>query len=320
MLAKLSRVLKRIFHDHRWFYYYIQRELTLDPKPRERIAALVGRCLPKGSVASPSEASRAIAEKLKRGGIAMTDGLVSSREVDDIREYLKTKKFYDPRHPEMDGLSDPGNVPPTCLHAYYPDDDVVAAPHLMRIANDPLILGALETLFGCKPTITSALIWWLFASYGYADKEREQFLHNTTNMHRDVDDWLQIKLFIYLSDVAEGTAPHLFLEGSHSAGPGLGEIFMSLDVVQRDCPERVRAVYGKEGTAWLGNPFGFHVAKSPETGNRLIAAISYSLLPLPFTIGRARPVDPETKRLDPYINRLWMAPNKAAPNNASNSR
>jgi hypothetical protein len=317
MLAKLLRGLNRSMHDYRWFLYYLQRQITLNPKHRERIAALIGHCLPRGIATSPSEASVAIAENLKRDGIAMTQGLVSSDEVDDICEYLKAQKFYDPRHPEMGGVIDPSEIPPTCYHAYYPDDCVVSAPHLMRIANDPLVLDALERVFGSKPTITSALIWWLFASYDFSDKEREQFLWNTSNMHRDIDDWLQIKLFIYLSDVDEETAPHVFLEGSHSGGPGVGKGVLSLDFVHEHCPEKVRPVHGKAGSAWLENPFGFHVATRPKTGNRLMAAISYSLLPLPFTIGRASIPGPETQNFDPYINRLWMTPKTEAQRNAA---
>jgi hypothetical protein len=315
MLAKALRGVNRSLHDYRWFLYYLQREMTWNPKRREQIAALIGRCLPGGNVASPSEMSRAMADKLKRQGFTMADGLVKSHEVDDIREYLERQKFYDPRHPEMGGVSDPGKVPSTCYHGYYPDDVVVSAPHLMRIANDPLILDALELVFGSKPTITTALIWWLFSSYDFADKEREQFLWNTSNMHRDIDDWLQIKLFIYLTDVAEETAPHLFLEGSHSGGPGAGKSTLSLDFVGKTCSEKVIAVHGKAGVAWLENPFGFHLGKKPETGNRLIAAISYSLLPTPFTIGRTSALPEDSKTLDPYINRLWMAPNKDAQNN-----
>lgn len=317
MLAKALRGLNRSLRDRRWFFYYLQREMTLNPKHRQRIAALIGCCLPRANVTSPSEMSRAIAEKLKRDGIAMTGGLVKSHEVDDIREYLKGQKFYDPRHPEMGGVSDPSAVPPTCFHAYYPDDVVVRAPHLMQIANDPLVLDALKLVFGGKPTITTALIWWLFSSYGFADKEREQFIWNTSNMHRDIDDWLQIKLFIYLSDVAEETAPHLFLEGSHTRGPGVGKSTISLDFVGQSCPEKVIAVHGKAGAAWLENPFGFHIAKRPETGNRLIAAISYSLLPTPFTIGRTSILAEESETLDPYINRLWVAQNKDAQKNAA---
>lgn len=317
MIAKLFRGLKRSVRDYRWFLYYVQRELTLNPKHRDRIAAWIARCLPKASVAVPSDESQSIAEKLKRDGIALADGIITRCEVEDILEYLKAKNFYDPRHPEMAGLSDPNSVPRTCFHAYYPDDDVVGAPHLMRIANDPLILGALELLFGTRPTIASALIWWLFASYDYSDKEREQFLWNTSNMHRDIDDWLQIKLFIYLTDVAEETAPHMFLEGSHCGSPGLGKGVISLDFVYQYCPQRLRTVHGKAGTAWLENPFGFHVAKRPETGNRLIAAISYSLLPLPFSIGRAGPIDSEAISFDPYINRLWMTPKSDAQRSAA---
>jgi len=208
----------------------------------------------------------------------------------------------------MPGFSDPANAHKACFHAYYPDDDVVRTPHLMKIANHPLVLDALELVFGCKPTISSVLIWWLFASYDYSDSERDQFLWNTANMHRDVDDWLQIKLFIYLSDVAEQTAPHMFLAGSHKGGITVGKRLISLDTVHEACGDRLQTILGEPGTAWLENPFGMHVAKRPERGNRLMASVSYSLLPLPFTIGR-RPLQPELDPFtyDPYINRLWIS-------------
>jgi hypothetical protein len=317
MVAKLLRGLKRSFGDYRWFLYYLQRDLTMNPAHRDKVAALIAWWLPKGSIATPCDKAKAIAEKLKRDGIVTADAIITRQEIDDILEYLKTRNCYDPRHPEMPGFSDPHKADRTCFHAYYPDDDVVGAPHLMRIANDPVILGALELVFGGKPTIVSALIWWLFASYDYSDKEREQFLWNTSNMHRDIDDWLQIKLFIYLTDVGDHSAPHMFLERSHRGGPGTGQRVISMEDVHNACPEKMTTITGKAGTTWLENPFGFHVAKRPETGNRLIAAISYSLLPSPFTIGRASIAAVDSRKFDAYINRLWMSPSDESQKKAA---
>lgn len=313
MMQKVLRGVKRSVSDPRWFLYYVQRELTLNPGHRDRIANLVARMLPKNRSPERRAESSVLASELIDSGIAFPKDIVSANEVSDILSYLETRKCYDPRHPEMPGFSGPHNAHKTCFHAYYPDDDVVRAPHLTRIANHPVILEALEQVFGCKPTINSMLIWWLFSSYDYDDAEREQFLWNTAHMHRDIDDWLQIKLFIYLSDVDEETAPHMFVAESHKGGITVGKRLIALDTVHSRCSDKLQTVLGKAGTAWLENPFGMHVAKRPVAGNRLVASVSYSLLPLPFTVGR-RPVQTESEPFayDPYINRRWILQPKVA--------
>ena len=317
MIAKIIRGMKRSVEDRRWFLYYLQREITLDAKYRDPVASLISHILPRASSPNASEEAQRIAAGLKDDGMAFAGPIVTRRELDDIMEYLSTKNCYDPRHPEMPGFSDPKDVHSTCFHAYYCDDDVVAAPHLMKIANHPVLIEALELLFGCKPTITSALIWWLFSSYDYSDSEREQFLWNTNNMHRDIDDWLQIKLFIYLTDVNDTTAPHLFIKGSHKGGVSHGKKVISIEAAEHNCSDKIEKVVGAAGLAWLENPFGFHVARRAEQGNRLMAAISYSLLPLPFTIGRRVHDDPDPTLYDPYINRLWLTKSPQHKNVAS---
>ena len=137
-------------------------------------------------------------------------------------------------------------------------------------------------------------------------------------MHRDIDDWLQIKLFIYLTDVNDATAPHLFIKGSHKGGVSHGKKVISIEDAARNCSDRIETVVGAAGLAWLENPFGFHVARRAEKGDRLMAAISYSLLPLPFTIGhRAMHEDTDPTLYDPYINRLWLTQGRRHKNVAS---
>jgi hypothetical protein len=313
MIAKFARGMKKSVKDPRWFLFYLQRDTTLDPRHRDRIAALIAHALPKSPERSTSPTVQKIADGLKSDGFAPVEGIVTPAQLDDIMNFLSTRKCYDPRHPEMPGFSHPSEAHSTCYHAYYPDDDVVATPHLMEIANHPTLISALEIVFGCKPTITSALMWWLFSTYDFSDGEREQFLWNTNNMHRDIDDWLHIKLFIYLTDVDEKHAPHLFLKGSHRGGIGEKKRLISLEDVRKDCSQQLETVVGGAGTAWLENPFGFHVATRPDQGNRLLAAISYSLFPLPYTIGQhAFDEDADATKFDAYINRRWLSKSKPA--------
>jgi hypothetical protein len=297
MLARYMNGLKRSLKDPRWFMYYLQRDLTLNPGVREKIANLVAHALPSSRSFRPSPEAQGMARQLHEDGFVGIPGLLSTSELNDILRYLRSKECYDPRHPELPGFRDPAQAHKSCFHAYYCDEDVIYTPHLLAIANHPTILQTIESLFGCKPTIASIYIWWLLGGYDYSDSEAGYFRWNATHLHRDVDDWAQIKLFIYLTD---------------------GQKHLDLVDVEKSCPDKLRTVTGPAGTAWLENTFGFHLGTLPEGQDRLIVAIGYSLLPQPFTTSpRQRQPDLDPFAYDPYINRLWVKGDGAADGQTS---
>lgn len=307
MLARYVNGLKRSLKDPRWLMYYLQRDLTLNPSFRERVANLIAHALPSSRSFQPSSEAREMAHNLHEAGFTWLPNLLTATDLEDMLRYLRSKTCYDPRHPELPGFQDPAQAHKSCFHAYYCDQDVVRTPHLMAVANHPRVLQSIESLFGCKPTIASIYIWWLLDGYDYSDSEADYFRWNATHLHRDVDDWAQIKLFIYLTDVDEQSAPHLYLQGSHRGGIASGQKHLMLDDVQKNCPEKLRTVTGPAGTAWLENTFGFHLGTLPKGHDRLIVAIGYSLLPQPFTTSpRQYQPDLDPFAYDPYINRLWV--------------
>lgn len=307
MLARYVNGLKRGFRDPRWLMYYLQRDLTLHPGVREKIANLVAHALPSSRSFRPTREAKEMAQRLHESGFTWLPDLLSASELNDMRRYLGSRDCYDPRHPELPGFKDPAQAHKSCFHAYYCDEDVVRTPHLLAFANHPLILQTIESLFGCKPTIASIYIWWLLGGYDYSDSEADYFCWNASHLHRDVDDWAQVKLFIYLTDVDEKSAPHLYLEGSHRGGIASGQKHLDLEDVEKACPDKLKTVTGPAGTAWLENAFGFHLGTLPKGHDRLIAAIGYSLLPQPFpTSPREHQPDLDPFTYDPYINRLWV--------------
>jgi hypothetical protein len=307
MLAKYMRGLKRGLKDPRWLSYYVQRDLAPNPILREKIANLLAHGLPSSRSFDPSIEAQNLAQRLTEDGLVSIPNLLADSKLDDILGYLRSKPCSDPRHPEMPAFYDPAEAHKSCFHAYYCDEDVVHTPHLMAIANHPLILQTIESLFGCKPTIATIYIWWLLRAYDYSDSEGDYFCWNANHLHRDVDDWAQIKLFIYLTDVDSQSAPHLYLEGSHRGGIASGKKNVPLEEVEKNSFEKLKTITGPAGTAWLENAYGLHLGTLPKGRDRLIAAIGYSILPQPFTTSprKYQPgLDPFA--YDPYINRLWV--------------
>ena len=92
----------------------------------------------------------------------------------------------------------------------YKFTDVVRAPNLLEIANSPRVLEIVESYLGCVPTLYSMNAWWSFPNNirGFAPTER---------FHRDTDDYKSVTLFIYLTNVEEGSGPYQFVNGSHKA-------------------------------------------------------------------------------------------------------
>ena len=209
----------------------------------------------------------------------MTPGLLTPSELTDIICYLRTKNCYDPYRREKPSFHNAQNTRNTRFVAYYTADDIACIPHLMKVANHPIVLEAVEIVFGCKPTLSNIDCWWSLPDYDYSDSQVRSFYQSAQTLHRDVDDWSEIKLFIYLSDVKAHTAAHLFVKGSHQAHQGqtaAAKRNVQLDVVRRSQPEKLVMVTGPVRSPWLENSFGLHAGPPPRV---TIASSWHSRIP-----------------------------------------
>lgn len=171
----------------------------------------------------------------------------------------------------------------------------------MDIVNNPDILASMASILGCKPTISNLSAWWSVAGKSPAQGP-EKF-------HRDIDDWMFIKLFLYLTDVTEEAGPHVFVRGSHRIPKLLQVRRHEDDEVKREFgEENVLQFTGPAGTAFLENTFGFHKGTPPRAVNRLIFQAQYSLSPI--GIYDYEPVTTTKIVGDEYTNRLYVARSK----------
>jgi hypothetical protein len=302
-IARYRRLLKNALTDYRWTLYYLQR-MDYHPTHREAVAAAVSKFLPKSSANALDSHTTEVVQQLRTDGIAFLDGLVSSQQVNAIREYLSTKLCYDPCRPELSGFTDPSDAHPWSVHAYYSPDDL-PLPQILEIANHPTILGSLETLFRAKPTIANIQVWWVLHGFDMDANAGEVYSSKPGEFHRDADDWAQFKLYVYLTDVDETGAPHAFVRGSQRWNLPIGKRCLQLQDPSYPIAENLQIITGNAGLAWLENAYCLHRATIAQKKHRLILTISYGLVPWPFWRGSvAVPVD--DSRFDPYTNRIFM--------------
>lgn len=307
MLKRKFRRLLMVLSDSRWLVFYVQRRF-MQPKLRawlsSRMASMRPSALP---VQSATEEICKHNVALRNVGISHLGSLLTPEQCMELREYFSGLRVSDPYRPETPPFSpDSAARNPQSHIAHHNARDIVTAPYLFQVANDPFILDIAATFLGCKPTLSYLAAWWSYHTKIGA-QQAELF-------HRDVDDWRFLKLFIYLTDVNEKNGPHIYVKYS-SVSVKLNEIrrFEDGEVMSAFGQNNVLQLTGNTGEAFLEDTYGIHKGQPVQEGNRLIFQAVYSMFPLPY--GPKSPVIKRNELMslnsftpDPWINRLYIAP------------
>jgi hypothetical protein len=97
--------------------------------------------------------------------------------------------------------------------------------------------------------------------------------------HRDWDDLVNLKLFVYLSDVSEESGPFTFARETQPGGRRALELATRLtdEEMERHVPrERWAICTGPPGTVVLADTCGYHKGGKPTTGDRLLWTAQYT--------------------------------------------
>jgi hypothetical protein len=118
------------------------------------------------------------------------------------------------------------------------------------------------------------------------------------NWHRDPDDKKMVKMFLYLSDVDEGSGPFTYIHGSHFGGkwervfpqdPPKGSYPETEEVTRRIPQEDVFIATGKAGSVIFADTAGLHRGGYAHTRERLMFTAEYSskatLRPIRYRLG-----------------------------------
>jgi hypothetical protein len=296
---RISLIVKRFVGLIRGdLHHYMAQRIIRKPKNRERISKLISHTKPKTRDTSPLNL-KVLSEKLSFDGYLLLPKIISEDEINDINFYLQDKLCYDRNKPYLTTKFPPKEVPIGTHIGAYSDADVVKCPHILKIANNRELIQLIELQFGCKPTISNMSIWWSF--------ETTEAPEEAENFHRDIDDWHQLKLFIYLTSVDSGTGPHVFVKNSHRVDLAYEtRRYADNEIVQAFGQNRIINFVGPQGTAFIENTFGLHKGSPARTGDRLLLQVLYTLNPLGVSDYRPISIEKSNINIDKYINRLYV--------------
>jgi len=279
--------------------YYLQRMVSW-PSPRRTIARFLAAAVNLGqreARVAPAEplVTRAL-EALREVGVAHLPPLASAPQIQQMYDYFAAQPVLAPDGRRF-ALSD---LPAGAPSAAYDLKTVVACPGLMEIVNSPEVLRIVSAYIGCKPTLSSLGVRWSFPSaHGVAGYQ---------NFHRDIDDWRFLKLFVYLTDVDEGSGPHSYVHGSHRQGfAWRASVYTHSEVEAEFGRDRIETVTGPRGATFMADTVGVHRGGVVTHKPRLILQAQYSILPV-FAFRYAAPVPVAAAAFDVYVNRLLIEP------------
>ena len=165
---------------------------------------------------------------------------------------------------------------------------VAKLPGVLSILKNSDLYNVVSLYLGAPAHIHSCQAWW---QYPMSDRHKAS---NTQQWHRDRDDFREIKLFYYVTDVDEKSGPHGYIKKSHRSEL-LKETF-SEDKLDNDIVQGMQHQFlddkeikelgllssptvwtGKAGTCFLEDTTGFHKAYIPIENPRLILSIIWTV-------------------------------------------
>ena len=161
--------------------------------------------------------------------------------------------------------------------AYFRIEDIVACEAAMKIVMHPKVMNLVEEYFKEIPFQLDYVGAW--RSFADAD-----FSANQQFFHRDIDTLQSLKVFCYLTDVEDGSGPHVFVPDSLSTDKfrKKGKQFSDAVVNQFYPVENQIVVKGKRGTVFVANTIALHKGLKPVEKDRILLQFIFSVRRTPF--------------------------------------
>ena len=274
--------------------YYLQRGITW-PLPRAAAIALLRRTAGGRPASGPSTwpGIESALAALRAEGIAPLGQLLGSYECADILAFLHEHPL---THRSFSGAAfTVASRPPQVLLGDHALADLVQCPHILRLANSPALLDLARRFLGCTPTLSGLSARWSFPG--------ESTTETVQQFHRDSEDWKAFRVMVYLTDVDEGSGPHVYIRRTQGDRhtPRL-KVVGGGDIERRFGAQRIVRQLGRRGAGFAVDTAGLHKGELPRTSARLLLSFQYSILPC--YLYEYQPVGVPSLRYDPYINRL----------------
>ena len=191
-------------------------------------------------------------QELREKGVFRLKPALSTRQIKEIKEFLKDKPVCN-QHVPPGQSSGPLEKATSRFNSYFPED-TLACPHLLEeIALNKDILAIVAEYLGCMPSLYSINVFWMLSKFTPSSVSGIQ------QFHRDYDDYKNVVVFLYLTDVSADDAPHMFVTESH-------KVKLKDESSQSHDESKVVILTGLEGSTFVEDVYGMH---SGGSGNKL---------------------------------------------------
>jgi hypothetical protein len=220
---------------------------------------------------------------LRADGIS--EGLIlPSALVTQIREFAATHSCYGDASETWPLSVDASGIPRSDGAAVgdYIHGIAACAP-LCKLSQDRTLLEIASEYLGTTPRPLRSRLWWSFppAAAGKSDRSNFQGL-----FHYDLDDWLAVKFFFYLTDVDANSGPHAYVKTSHRNRSLRDQLLpmkaRSMDFLySRYGRASILSVEGPAGSGIVQDPFGYHAGTAVRDRPRLMMEMSFGVSDMP---------------------------------------
>ncbi len=256
------------------------------------VARSVGAQLFGGGPIPFDQRDRPAIKSLVKAGYAPVPNVFTDAEIDEIHAYFR----------DVPGALSGGgaeghalvkDVPPNAGFLHFHAAAACACPPIYRLLHDERLIGLASAYLGAPATIGLCTAWWSYPAPGGAE--------GMQMFHHDRGDFRSCNLFVYLTDVSEGSGPHAFVERTHEMDilmPLMAqrfadkpEVFQKFwqwmeqhrktdaEVLELFPREEVKVFTGPRGTSFFEDTRGLHKGTRPQTAPRFVFEIFYSVLP-----------------------------------------
>jgi hypothetical protein len=202
--------------------------------------------------------------------------------VAQITKFALTEECYWPGEPRVRFLySNRADAERRCgssilLGRYYDIEERCAA--IRAIAHDPLLHYLAASYMGAPAGQIEARLWWSFVG----DATSAERVKADQGFHYDLHDYRSVAFFFHLTDVDEGSGPHVHIKGSHTHKPLrllLGESRQASDddLARQYGADNLMTLCGPAGFGFATDPFGYHKGAPPTTRDRLMLRIRFTI-------------------------------------------
>lgn len=228
------------------------------------IKAIYNRLFPIDVNISRDSPEFHIAERIAETGYAILDGYFAGhKSIQQAQQFLNTKF--------------PDTVPVSNqLKLSIEDDEALNLDIYKIIAKDHLLNTVAQLYLGSPPLIDIVTAWRLLPPKEYRD---EDLSSNALMYHIDLDRFNFLKLFVYLSDVDEGSGPHRYVPKTHLVNlpTEVKEDRRYSDLEISELGLNSLNIIGKYGTVILADTHCLHKGSVPIEKHRDIFQVEYCL-------------------------------------------